>query len=810
VNATHAPTLSGRKVSAGISPEWIVCALTILVAALCTATTAAGQTRRAVLVGINIYEPKTAAPPAPAKATKHGEPATAKEARGPLPPLDGPINDIRDLRLILIKRYNFDPKNIHMLRGSQATRASILTAIDTYLLKEAAPGDVSLFVFAGHGSRRKNSLSTKSEFLDSTFVPADSYLGVDDIRDKEIARVFNQILRKKVTLTAIFDSCHSGGIARGLPEKTKKVRFLAYDPRDAKDEGEKGSKPGDNGAIILSAAQPDELAAETTIAPEAHGAFTWALMNALNTLATDAPADDVFRRVTALMTLEQPPVQHPALDGPGDRPLFGAMPRSPGRLTLLVQSVNDYGTFDLDGGLALRLGVGSELVKKGAPDVRIRLIRVEALSTSTGQLINGDASTVKEGDAFELDRWVVPAEARLRVWIPKGLSDEQLAEAATELAKLRLSDRIEWVVDPIWNSPSHLLEWGESGWTLRSPNGKSDPLGAQLTAERVLALLRAEGAEKPKLFAYVPPSAELVNELKLGEGTDNSAVGRVKIGDAQYVLVGRLGEKQMEYAWLQPNSVKDPKLPATAQDLEEGTFCSPSSPLPMRTNWIKPGPNKESLQSAARELERLSMQLGRISALYALNPGGSDGEFAYRLALMNRKTKALVREGPITEGDDIGFALVADPEKLGATLKPQWVYIFSLTCTGQAQLWFPSRRQGNAANHLPTKPPDGGPWRAQIPLLADEQAFIVDKPFGMDTYFLVTSTEPVADLGVFEFEPVVAAGSRGGANSVADILSELGSNALSRGNPPSTDWSIQRLPIPSVRKTPVAATPEKK
>jgi hypothetical protein len=284
----------------------------------------------------------------------------------------------------------------------------------------------------------------------------------------------------------------------------------------------------------------------------------------------------------------------------------------------------------------------------------------------------------------------------------------------------------------------------------------------------------------------------------------------VKIGDAQYVLVGRLSEKQIEYAWVQPNSVKDPKLPATAPDLEEGTFCSPSSPLPMRTKWIKSGPNKESLQSAARELERLSIQLGRISALYALNPGSSDSEFPYRLALLNRKTKALVREGPITEGDDIGFALVADPEKLGATLKPQWVYIFSLSCTGQAQLWFPSRRQGNAANHLPTKPPDGGPWRAQIPLLADEQAFIVDKPFGMDTYFLVTSAEPVPDLGVFEFEPVVDAGSRGGGNSVADILSGLGSNTLSRGDPPSTDWSIQRLPIPSVRKTPVAATPEKK
>src|SRR5712692_12029105 len=148
-------------------PEWIVCALAILVAALCTATAAAGQTRRAVLVGINNYEPKTAAPSAPAKATKHGEPATAKEARGPLPLLDGPINDIRDLRLILSKRYDFDPKNIHMLKGPQAIRANILTAIDTYLLKEAAPGDVSLFVFAGHGSRRKNSLSTKSEFLHS-------------------------------------------------------------------------------------------------------------------------------------------------------------------------------------------------------------------------------------------------------------------------------------------------------------------------------------------------------------------------------------------------------------------------------------------------------------------------------------------------------------------------------------------------------------------------------------------------------------------------------------------------------------------
>ena len=117
-------------------------------------------------------------------------------------------------------------------------------------------------------------------------VPADAYLGVEDVRDREMARIFNQALDKGIRLTAIFDACHSGGTARGAQIGPRTVaRMLAYDPRDiaeAPDVGAHGTPViapedrDDNSALILAATQVDQKAMELADASPPHGAFTLA------------------------------------------------------------------------------------------------------------------------------------------------------------------------------------------------------------------------------------------------------------------------------------------------------------------------------------------------------------------------------------------------------------------------------------------------------------------------------------------------------------------------------------------------------
>ena len=102
-----------------------------------------------------------------------------------------------------------------------------------YLVDEPKRGDTVVFYDASHGSLRVNSKGTKLTVLiggkyvhaDSTLVPSDAYQGGYDVRDREMTRIFNAALDKGIHLTVIFDSCHSGGISRGIGPEYRRARW---------------------------------------------------------------------------------------------------------------------------------------------------------------------------------------------------------------------------------------------------------------------------------------------------------------------------------------------------------------------------------------------------------------------------------------------------------------------------------------------------------------------------------------------------------------------------------------------------------
>ncbi len=111
-----------------------------------------------------------------------------------------------------------------LLPADQTTHDGILAAMQKYLVDVPQKGDTVVFYDASHGSLRVNSKGNKLTVLvngqyvhaDSTMVPSDAYKGGYDVRDREMTRIFNAALDKGVHLTVIFDSCHSGGISRGI------------------------------------------------------------------------------------------------------------------------------------------------------------------------------------------------------------------------------------------------------------------------------------------------------------------------------------------------------------------------------------------------------------------------------------------------------------------------------------------------------------------------------------------------------------------------------------------------------------------
>ena len=151
------------------------------------------QTKRALIIGIDIYNPAN---------------EQLATSRGGWTNLDGCVNDAKAISDIITGRFGFENKNIKSLFNQEAKRDDIIKEIQN-LIDNSQKGDIVLIYYAGHGSQVYNSLSSEMDKEDESIVPANMI----DIRDKEMAALYNKLLDKGVILTLIFDSCHSGSIA---------------------------------------------------------------------------------------------------------------------------------------------------------------------------------------------------------------------------------------------------------------------------------------------------------------------------------------------------------------------------------------------------------------------------------------------------------------------------------------------------------------------------------------------------------------------------------------------------------------------
>ena len=781
------------------------------------------QTKSALLVGIDTYEAKGKTINKPAGVAPRNKSTDA--GRWDLPEwenLDGSLNDVESVHeLLASSKYGFAENNIHIVEEEKATREGILQAMKKYLLDEPSRGDTVVFFYAGHGSQRFNSLTDKPFHLDETIVPSDASSGAFDIRDKEIARLFNQIVDKGIQLTAIFDSCHSGSIARGIPMGSQgKARFLPYDPRDAADPPDKGpdgkaaARPEDRagGALVLSATQHDQSALEWPGSDgKPHGAFTVALLDALQTLPANSSAQDVYKHVKVLLMGMGVP-QQPDLGGPSERTHLSLFNNSVGsdRLTVAVrpEGVNSDGTVELDGGLALGLGRGSELRKvvigPDKPEVRIRITQLEGLSRSRAEIIPpATPNQIQPGDLFELTVWVAPENSRLQVWMPPAsLSKASLLQVAEETGKLRQAANVKWIDDPVQSSPDYVMAWNGSQWTLTKSGGPAVDLGKSPAAPSVLNHLPSKG--KTGFFLALPPSSELSPALKLGSGTNNSAVEVATSPDrAQYLLIGRATGREIEYAWMRKNiSIGDSK--AKFDSNENGIVCSSDSPYPPRTNWIPLGQTSDSLAKASETLTEYADRLARVRSWLELPapPGGANEAFPYRLALKRvdsganarSNDKRVIQDGTVIEGEAYGLELRAEGKITAATPR-RWVYVLAVECSGEGVLLYPLHGEGN---FLPEKGPGTNAWPTEIDLSGGSSSFAVSSPFGVDTYILLTTGDQIADTSALNFSGVLQA-TRGGPQSpLAQLLGNASANARGVNPAVPVNWSVQYMPIRSV------------
>jgi hypothetical protein len=764
------------------------------------------ETRRALIIGIDKYEPQRPPPAestASAEGKDHPSAANVPATRGRWSDLDGSVNDADDMRDALINRYDFKPENVLVLRNREATRERILAEIRHHLVEPTKPGDVVVFFYAGHGSQELNPQSEEQDKKDETIVPVDSSQGARDISDKELRRLFNDILDKGAVFTAIFDSCHSGSIARGVVVEGK-ARFLPPDTRTftargAQEIRDSRPRPEDRGALILSAAQDFELAWEgkdpKTGAPR--GAFAVALLQVMRKAGPQEPAENVFLRTRASLT----GVQEPVMAGSSDRlrkPLFGvgSDPASRGAM-VAVQSLRADNLVELQGGGVAGLEKGCEL-KEANPatatqPVRLRVEEVKGWSQAAARVIAGDPQKLRPGDLFTLDLWVVPDEPLLRVWLPpSALSTTGLQQLAKELDALRISDRVRWIEDPTEESPTHELFWTGTAWTLASPakqgTGRQESiLGKTLSAKQVLEALSSGNSKKTKLFVRIPPPPELLAALDLGKGKQRSVIAIVASPqEANYLLIGRMQNKTLEYAWVFPNMLR--------KEAEE------KLPLPIRSDWIAVA-DPQGVASAVAQLKDKAEQICKVQFWLALSRRApqDNGDFPYTLALKNTKTGKSVTQEQVMEGESYRLVLRANEEALQQGITPRYVYVIAIDRRGKITLLFPRESQGSVENRFPAKSSDGGIQKSSEIPIGDE--FAIGEPFGLDTYILLTDVKPIPDPQRLEQEGVSTRGAEP-EDSVAQLIFN-GLDAMTRGQQLKTPlrWSSAALSLRSVPKS---------
>ena len=168
----------------------------------------------ALLIGIDYYFPNTL------------------EGGVYYPSLGGCVRDINHVEDFLLTFMKIPKQNILKLTSSinngqdnkpleppekWPTYQNIIAMFDK-ITERSQPGDQVYIHYSGHGGRVNTAIpKVKGEnAFDETLVPTDiGNPGTCYLRDIEMMGILKKMVEKKLTVTLVLDSCHSGGATRG-------------------------------------------------------------------------------------------------------------------------------------------------------------------------------------------------------------------------------------------------------------------------------------------------------------------------------------------------------------------------------------------------------------------------------------------------------------------------------------------------------------------------------------------------------------------------------------------------------------------
>ena len=720
------------------------------------------QTRRALLVGISNYNSKSISP-------------EIKAPHSNIINLKGPHNDIEAIKDILICRYGFKDHDIMVIEDSAATRTNILDKLQGHLVDKSQP---AFFYYSGHGSQIFNSKSAERDSMDETLVPADALKGAQDIRDKELAAIYNKILDKGATLTLIIDCCNSGSSARGYPVN-RISRSVAPIMKDIADPTIISPAPEDHGALLIAACQDYQSAYEQEYSTIQHGVLTHALLIVLREAPINESSESLFMRLKAIMQ-SQDYEQEPVLGGIDIRKkqgLFGEESKTnSGKFEVAVLEF-DQDQVVLQGGYAIGIREGCELIRtNGTNEIRLRVTNVKGLSRCEADIIKGNKNDIKDGDVFEINKFTFANDASLKIWMPQSLGFDEIKAVVNDIKSLRKLKNIILIKDPTIETATHILYYDNNEWKLSYGKSQVESLGKNFSSSVLLAKLKPS-EQLVKLFINMHPPKEMVEPyLKYFKEMNSVVEFTQSESDANYIMTGRLNQASCEYSLIMPNKLE--------------TDSNKYLPLPVRTDWVNI--IDLNFNSLADTLKDLTMTLGKIKGWLQLSSPEGVQPFPYHLELVNARTGEIYKNNILIEGDTCSLALIA--QENAQFYDQRFIYIFIVDQNGNSCLLFPDKNYGNVENHFPLNNKDFGKTPKKVLLNGSE--FIISPPLGTDTYIML-ATEEAIPPEVLEFKGVL---SKGNESPLVQLFTDVNSGVKSRSFYNPKIWSIEKKIFKSIKK----------
>lgn len=457
-------------------------------------------------------------------------------------PLAGSINDVEDMRQVLIGKFEFSPDNILVLKDAQATHAAIINAIQTHLIAQAQPGDIVVFHFSGHGSQMPDASGKKISNLDETIVPYDSRDPegkVFDISGAELHALLVQLAAKTKNVTFILDSCHSGTLVRGarvrsIPADTRTPPPLpAYVTRGLADTTEAAAPK----FVSIAAATSRESAFEHSVDGADHGALTYFLVQQLRSAKAGATYRDVMDSVIGNVTANYP-TQHPSLEGAeADEYVFGDASSLARAYVTASPSLLEAHRVTLGIGQVQGATVGSTYdvyppgsKKFASPEKLLAKVRIVSASafTSEAAMISG-SSVPAASRAVEREHRYGNSHPRVFLDdVDKSPALQSIRDALQSVTYVEIVDRPSICNMQVKQDGERIRTLGADSTTLSPPVAVSDPA----MVERVVGQIKSWA----KWFSVLSirnahPEIELQFTLKGSQTRDPMArVGRPDMG----------------------------------------------------------------------------------------------------------------------------------------------------------------------------------------------------------------------------------------------------------------------------------------